>query len=88
MLQHTFKHAHAIPSCGAGVFSGDSIICDRCCAENIVGYGAQCCRVVSGHARSKLELPTQQLMDLILSDTMFQEAMQVNSTHDDLMFAC
>jgi len=43
---------------------------------------------VSGHAHSKLELPTQQLMDLIFSDTMFQEAMQVNPTHDDLLFAC
>ncbi|DBB08231.1 TPA: Poly [ADP-ribose] polymerase 3 [Trebouxia sp. C0006] len=33
-------------------------------------------KVVSGHAHSKLELPTQQLMDLIFSDAMFQEAMQ------------
>ena len=35
------------------------------------------CRVVSEYAKSKLEAATQQLIDLIFSDTMFQEAMQV-----------
>ena len=35
------------------------------------------CRVASQYVKSKLELPTQELIDLIFSDAMFQEAMQV-----------
>lgn len=45
------------------------------------------CRVASVHADSKLELPTQQLIELIFSDSMFQEAMQVSLTQHDLLFA-
>ena len=44
-----------------------------------------CCRAASAHADSQLEMPTQQLMELIFSDSMFQEAMQVSLTQHALM---
>ena len=35
------------------------------------------CRIASEYAKSTLEAATQELIDLIFSDAMFQEAMQV-----------
>ena len=46
------------------------------------------CRLVSEYAKSKLDMPTQELIDLIFSDAMFKEAMQVAHLCYDTCSSC